>query len=153
MCRLKVRRTLYASIVIHLPAARLRAGQIVLPGLLTLFFAVLGLSYYAGTQLSGIQESAAVATAAPAGTGGTALFAGNCAGCHGVAGGGGIGPKLAGLVKPWSAAEFDAAVLDGHAPGGRILSAMMPHFRTAGLDGQPPSEAQMADLYAFVRGL
>lgn len=131
----------------------MKAAQIVVPGLLIVFFAVLGLSYHAGTQLSGIQASAAVVTTAPAGMGGAALFAGNCAGCHGAAGGGAIGPKLAGLVQPWNAAEFDAAVLDGHAPDGRTLAAMMPHFKTAGLDGQPPSDAQMAALYEFVRGL
>jgi mono/diheme cytochrome c family protein len=111
-------------------------------------------AYLTGTGLSGIRpQSAVVAVLAVSGPDGPALFAANCAGCHGAQAQGGVGPKLAGLVKPWTAPQFAHAVLNGQAPEGRALSAMMPRFETAGFDGLPPTDGQLQAVLKFVQAL
>ena len=111
-------------------------------------------AYLAGTGLSGIQAPATgTAVLAASAPDGPALFAANCAGCHGAQAQGGVGPKLAGLVKPWTVPQFSGAVLNGQSPTGRALSSMMPHFKTAGFDGLPPTGAQLTSVLHYIQGL
>lgn len=81
---------------------------------------------------------------------GTAIFASNCAGCHGAQGGGGIGPTLVNDQGPkaWTLAEFTTVMREGVVPGGRELSAVMPRFSDAQL-----SDTQVADLLAHIKTL
>ncbi len=110
------------------------------------------LGYVTGVNVAGSPPAVTVlqAGAAPRGAD---LFAANCAGCHGASAQGAVGPKLAGLVRPWTDTAFADAVLDGRAPDGRTLAAMMPHFRTAGFDGSAPTPAQLTALHAYLKGL
>lgn len=121
----------------------------------TVFLAVLMsvVAYQAGVGLSGSQDAVPTSgtTAAIASAGGPALFAANCAGCHGAQAQGGVGPRLAGLT--FAGSQFFHAVLDGQAPEGRALAPMMPHFRTAGFDGLPPTETQMTAILTFLKRL
>ncbi|WP_189088993.1 c-type cytochrome [Deinococcus ruber] len=122
---------------------------------LLIFLLLLAGAYRTGTGLSGIHPQSGTATAAtlPAPADGSSLFAANCAGCHGPKAQGGVGPKLAGLVKPWTQMQFEHAVLDGKAPEGRTLAPMMPHFRSAGFDGSPPTDAQLRALAQYLQSL
>lgn len=82
--------------------------------------------------------------AAPVGTAGADVNAGaalaqanGCAGCHGAAYGGGIGPKLVGIEHRRSAAAIAAAIAKPTAP--------MPTF--------PFTAAQIADIVAYLSTL
>jgi mono/diheme cytochrome c family protein len=108
-------------------------------------------AYRLGVGVSGVQATAAGRVAAPVRSDGLSLFAANCAGCHGPQAQGGAGPRLAGWSQGWSAAQFSQAVLDGQAPGGRVLAALMPRFRRAGFDGLPPTDAQLAALLGVLK--
>lgn len=111
-------------------------------------------AYFAGTGLSGIHAPGSeVAVKAASGPEGAALFAANCAGCHGAQAQGGVGPKLAELVKPWTVPQFSHAVLSGQAPEGRALNAMMPRFKTTGFGGVPPTDMQLQAVLQFIQGL
>jgi mono/diheme cytochrome c family protein len=122
------------------------AGVVLVVGL-----ALGAFSYRIGTSLSGVGD--AVPVMASAQVDGPALFSANCAGCHGPAAQGAVGPKLAGVMGGWPLATFEGAVLDGQSPEGRPLAAMMPHFRSAGFDGEPPSDAQIAAVFTYLKGL
>lgn len=123
-----------------------------------LSFVVLGLalggtSYRAGLGMAGTHAGAVVSAATtPAPPSGRALYAGNCAGCHGAQAQGGVGPGLT-AVGGWTLADFGRAVLQGQAPGGRTLSPVMPHFAQTGLDGAPPTEEQLGALHEYLKGL
>ncbi|MFC6661939.1 c-type cytochrome [Deinococcus multiflagellatus] len=93
--------------------------------------------------------AAAAATTTPDGQ---ALYAGNCAGCHGAQAEGGVGPGLAD-TKAWTAADFREAVLNGQHPSGRTLGTVMPRFAQTGLDGAPATDAQIAAIQAYVKTL
>ncbi|PTA68396.1 c-type cytochrome [Deinococcus arcticus] len=115
--------------------------------------AVLGVgAYQAGGRLSGAGSGAQVSAAAPSAPDGQALYAGNCAGCHGAKAEGGLGPGLA-HTAAWGSAEFTRAVLDGQSPQGRELGTVMPRFRQTGLDGAPATDAQVAAIQAYVQTL
>jgi mono/diheme cytochrome c family protein len=132
----------------------MRSEAVVITTLLALVAALCFWAYLTGTGLSGIQTPATgTAVLAASGPDGPALFAANCAGCHGVQAKGGVGPKLAGVLRPWGALTFTHAVLDGVAPEGRRLAPMMPLFRAAGFDGLPPTEAQLTSVLHFIQGL
>ncbi|GGB53964.1 MULTISPECIES: c-type cytochrome [Deinococcus] len=121
-------------------------------GLLVLGAALGAGSYHAGHRLAGTGSGAVVAAASSAATpDGSVLYAGNCAGCHGARAEGAVGPAL--KVGGWSAADFRHAVLDGQAPGGRTLGVVMPRFAATGLDGAPPTDAQMDAIQAYVKTL
>ena len=128
-----------------------------LAGLSVLLAALLSVgAFQAGVGLSGRQMAPPVA-GQPAGTSvavradGPALFAANCAGCHGAQAQGAVGPKLAGLG--WTVSQFAQAVRDGQAPAGRTLAPMMPHFRTAGFDGKPPTDEQITAVLTSLKKL
>ena len=121
-------------------------------------------AYQAGVGISGVGVSGVKVggnqTAAPptgtsvaASAGGPGLFAANCAGCHGAQAQGGVGPKLAGLAKNWTAPQFAHAVLDGQAPEGRALAETMPRFKTAGFDGVPPTDEQVTAILTYLKKL
>lgn len=110
-------------------------------------------SYRAGQQLAGGRGAAGMmAPLAGAPVSGAALYAGACAGCHGAAGAGGVGPALQDAAA-WTEAQFATAVLRGRDDQGRELSAVMPRFEQAGLDGAPPTAEQVAALHAYVQTL
>jgi len=80
-------------------------------------------------------------------TRGAALYAQNCAGCHGAAGRGGIAPELANPSFQQAASdEFITATIRN----GRRATAM-PAFQRAGTTGL--SDAEIGDLLAFIRSL
>ncbi|MDV6372998.1 c-type cytochrome [Deinococcus arenicola] len=81
---------------------------------------------------------------------GTEIFAGNCAGCHGAQGAGGIGPSLVTDEGPkgWTLAQFTTVLREGKLPEGRELSAVMPRFTDAQL-----SDTQVADVLAHIKTL
>ncbi len=81
---------------------------------------------------------------------GAAIYASNCAGCHGAQAGGGIGPSLVTDEGPkgWTLAQFTTVLRKGVLPEGRELSAVMPRFTDAQL-----SDAQVADLLAHIKTL
>lgn len=114
--------------------------------------AVVG-GYLMGTRLVDPQlhGTAATQSAPAAPISGDALYAANCAGCHGTDAQGGLGPKLAGASRNWTLPVFAAAVLEGHSPEGRTLSPTMPRFRQVGFDGAPPSDAQLKALLGFLQ--
>ncbi|WP_052352057.1 c-type cytochrome [Deinococcus pimensis] len=84
---------------------------------------------------------------------GDGLFSANCGGCHGARAQGGVGPKLAGLVKGWDEQTFRSAVLDGKGEGGRALAPMMPRFGSTGLGGHVPTDEEIEALYRHLRQL
>ncbi|MBZ9750299.1 c-type cytochrome [Deinococcus sp. HMF7604] len=95
------------------------------------------------------QEPADTAAAAePEGdpSAGGKLFVGNCAGCHGPEGQGGVGPAL-GQVKEWNLAQFTAVLREGKTPE-RELSAVMPRFSE-----QQLTDSDIANIYTFVKTL
>ena len=111
-------------------------------------------AYRAGIGVSGNQNALPpLGTPVAVSAAGPALFAANCAGCHGAQAQGGVGPNLSGLAKSWTAPQFAHAVLDGQAPEGRTLAPMMPRFKTAGFDGAPPTDEQMTAVHTFLKGL
>lgn len=71
---------------------------------------------------------------------GKALFADNCAACHGAKGEGGVGPALQGEKDRKSAAEISAQIMDPAPP----MPKLYPN---------PLSKRDVADLTAFVRTL
>lgn len=93
------------------------------------------------------------ATPADAGAGnadaGKAVFASNCAGCHGAEAKGGVGPDLtaANGPKAWDDAAFKTAIREGKTPE-KTLAAMMPHFADAQV-----SDTQVGDLHAYLKSL
>ncbi|EYB69406.1 cytochrome c, class I [Deinococcus phoenicis] len=110
------------------------------------------LSYRAGIGMSGGAggaEMAAPVAAAP--VNGQALYASNCAGCHGGQAQGGVGPAL-GVTKSWADAAFKEAVLHGKAEG-RELAPVMPRFADTGLDGAPATDEQVTAIHAYLKGL
>lgn len=111
-------------------------------------------AYRAGVGVSGNQNALPpVGTPVAVSTDGPGLFAANCAGCHGAQAQGGVGPKLAGLAKGWTAPQLAHAVLDGQAPEGRPLAETMPRFKTVGFGGVPPTDEQITAVHAFLKGL
>ncbi len=111
--------------------------------------------YLAGQELAlgnGVAEvrSPVVETAAH---GAGAVYAANCAGCHGTTAQGGMGPALAGKVGGWSADAFGRAVLKGERVGGGALAPAMPRFGTQGFGGEMPSDAEIEELYTYLKGL
>ncbi|MFC4427216.1 c-type cytochrome [Deinococcus navajonensis] len=120
----------------------------------TVLAAVIGVtSYRAGLNLSGNAGGAQMqAASGPAPVNGQALFASNCAGCHGGQAQGGVGPALLD-AKTWTTAAFNDSVLHGKHPSGRELAPVMPRFAQTGLDGAPPAPEQIEAIHAFVKGL
>ena len=116
-------------------------------------------AYTVGQRMSGVSgealASAAEGSATPVGVtvsvNGSELFALSCAGCHGAKAEGGVGPALA-VTKGWEPPVFSEAVLHGKA-GGRALSPLMPHFADTGLNGEPPTPAQIEALHNFIKSL
>ncbi|AWN24309.1 cytochrome c, class I [Deinococcus irradiatisoli] len=110
-------------------------------------------SYRTGLNLSGGQGAAGMAAASgPAPVNGQALYAGNCAGCHGAGATGGIGPALK-VTSGWTTPQFASAVLHGNIPEGRTLSPVMPRFAEAGFDGQPPTDEQLSAVHDYLKSL
>jgi len=110
-------------------------------------------SYFSGVRLAGAGGGASMEAAATTTTvNGQAIYAGNCAGCHGGQAQGGMGPGLTG-TKTWTEAAFSEAVLHGKHPGGRELAPVMPRFADTGLDGAPATEEQIKAIHAYVKGL
>ncbi len=120
----------------------------------TVLAAVIGIrSYQTGLSLSGNAGGAQMQPASSAApVSGQALFASNCAGCHGAQAQGGVGPALLD-TKTWADAAFSEAVLHGKHPSGRELALVMPRFAQVGLDGAPPTAGQIEAIRAFVKGL
>ncbi|MFT2719096.1 c-type cytochrome [Deinococcus sp. A31D244] len=106
-------------------------------------------AYQAGERLAGTAGGAVVTAATGTVPDGGALYAGNCAGCHGADAGGALGPALS-APAGWSAAGFTQAVLHGRTPDGRTLSAVMPRFDAAGMDGSAPTQAQLNAIQAYL---
>lgn len=120
------------------------------------------LAYTAGDRIETAHtESGVVATGGSTatsasevkvGANGAALYAGNCAGCHGASAEGAVGPKLAGL-SGFAKEAFASAVLDGKGPGGKALAPMMPHFSDMGFSGKKAEQADIDALYDYIKGL
>ncbi|GGR88344.1 c-type cytochrome [Deinococcus sedimenti] len=122
-------------------------------GLLVLGAALGVGSYQAGQRLAGTGGGAVVTAASTSDTpDGRVLYAGNCAGCHGANAEGAVGPALKGTLG-WSATDFRRAVLDGRTPDGRTLGVVMPRFAATGLDGAPPTDAQLEAIRAYLKTL
>lgn len=109
-------------------------------------------AYQAGERLAGTGGGAVVTAATGTVPDGGALYAASCAGCHGADAGGALGPALRASAA-WSGADFTQAVLEGRTPDGRTLGAVMPRFAAAGLDGAPPTQAQLDALHAYLKTL
>ncbi|GAA5500637.1 hypothetical protein Dxin01_00361 [Deinococcus xinjiangensis] len=109
------------------------------------------IGYYriSGTQ-GGAAMSANTNTAAP--LNGQTLYAGNCAGCHGATATGAVGPSLV-PTGTWPLPDFKEAMLNGVAPGGKKLSAVMPHFAQQGLDGAPATDEQVKAIHDYLASL
>ncbi|MDV6375151.1 c-type cytochrome [Deinococcus arenicola] len=97
--------------------------------------------------------NAPAATAVAAETQGDAsagqeLYAGNCAGCHGADGGGGIGAnlKLANGPKSWTEAQFHTVLREGKLPDGKELNATMPRFADTQI-----TDSDIANIFAYVK--
>jgi mono/diheme cytochrome c family protein len=91
---------------------------------------------------------------------GKALFAQNCAACHGDTGKGGTGdvkgPKLVGDATNWSHKLFRRAVLEGKDDEGKALDPAMPHWKDASFQadkGKAPTPAEVAAIYRYLRTL
>ncbi len=69
---------------------------------------------------------------------GEAIFAVNCAGCHGIKGNGDVGPSIHDVIKHNSETSIINQVIDGKTPP-------MPKFQ--------PSAEEMADLLSYLRQL
>lgn len=69
---------------------------------------------------------------------GEAIFAVNCAGCHGINGDGDVGPNLHNIAKRRSEISIINQVIEGETPP-------MPKFQ--------PSAEEMADLLSYLRNL
>lgn len=93
-------------------------------------------------------QEAAAATEAPAGdaTTGQAVYASNCAGCHGANAEGGIGTALV-PTKEWSFEAFTTALRDGKSPT-RTLAPVMPKFTADRL-----SDGDIANIHAYIKTL
>lgn len=78
---------------------------------------------------------------------GAVLFAQNCAGCHGLAGHGGVAPELANPTLQQAASDaFIVATIRNGRRG-----AAMPAFQRPGATGL--TDTEIADLLAFIRKL
>jgi len=80
---------------------------------------------------------------------GAALFIQNCAGCHGVAGHGGVAPELANPT--FQQAASDAFIVTTIRNGRR--GTAMPSFQPRVPGARSLSDAEIADLLAFIRAL
>ncbi|CAM4084594.1 c-type cytochrome [Deinococcus marmoris] len=110
-------------------------------------------SYFAGMGMSGgagAGEMTAAVASAP--VNGESLYASSCVGCHGAGAVGGIGPALL-QSAAWSAADFNGAVLNGKAPGGRVLAPVMPRFAESGFGGETATDEQVEAIHAYVKSL
>ncbi len=79
---------------------------------------------------------------------GQELYAGNCAGCHGADGGGGVGAnlKLADGPKSWTQQQFHTVLREGKLPDGKELNNIMPRFSDSQL-----TDADIANIFAYVK--
>lgn len=79
---------------------------------------------------------------------GQELYVGNCAGCHGADGGGGIGAnlKLANGPKSWTVTQFNTVLREGKLPSGEELNATMPRYSE-----QQLTDADIANIFAYVK--
>ncbi|GGS30198.1 c-type cytochrome [Deinococcus knuensis] len=107
--------------------------------------------YRTGQGLAGTGGATVTAVHATVPDGQT-LFAGNCAGCHGAQGQGGLGPALK-APAAWAAPDFQRAVMQGVTPDGRTLGAVMPRIAQVGLDGQDATPEQLAALQEYLKTL
>lgn len=104
-------------------------------------------------NLSGVTHGGgAEMTAAPKETpiNGQSLYLGSCAACHGSKAEGAVGPGLAASLA-WTSEQFNEAVLHGKAPT-RELSAVMPRFASAGIDGLPATAEQINAIHEYLKG-
>lgn len=108
------------------------------------YYRISGVNHGAGASMSAAQGAAPV--------NGQALFAANCAGCHGATAGGGIGPALPTVTAPWTPEQFKEAVLNGKSPE-KTLAPTMPHFATTGLDGAPATDEQLNAIHDYLKSL
>lgn len=80
---------------------------------------------------------------------GAALFATNCATCHGPAAAGAIGPNITSStsagIGSWSEEEFFRAVRTGVDDEGEMLCEVMPRFSQSTL-----GDNQLASIYDFL---
>ncbi|WP_064015720.1 c-type cytochrome [Deinococcus puniceus] len=104
-----------------------------------------------GTTEGTNPDEAAARNTDPAGdpSNGRAIFASNCAGCHGANGGGNIGPALntPDGPKSWTLAEFTLSLRQGKTPE-RELNSTMPRYSETQL-----TDEQIADLQAYIKTL
>ena len=105
-------------------------------------------------RISGVKGGGASMSAAPdkAPINGQSLYASNCAGCHGAAATGAVGPTLV-PAGTWALNEFKNATLHGDAPGGRKLSVVMPRFAESGFGGEAATDEQVEAIHAYVQSL
>ncbi len=128
----------------QMPPWHLQAGGL-LPEEITALVDYLRASPAARTARGSAARSAPVARGDA--TRGQMLFLRNCAGCHGVAGVGGVAPELA---NPVFLRAADDSFLATTIRNGRAATAM-PAFQRP--DGAGLSEAEIADIIAFLRSL
>ncbi|MFC3861410.1 c-type cytochrome [Deinococcus antarcticus] len=125
-------------------------------GVFTVLATLIGIGAYqiGFHRISGVQQGAGAAMSAsqgPAPVNGQALYAGNCAGCHGANAAGGIGPALT-ATAAWSADQFKEAVLHGKAPE-KELAPTMPRFATTGIDASPATDEQLNAIHDYITSL
>ena len=89
---------------------------------------------------------------------GKALYAENCAACHGDTGKGGTmeiqGPRLVGDATTWQLPIFQRAVLDGVDDKGRTLDAAMPRWKNSSFQadaGAAPRKDEVKAIYQYLR--
>lgn len=95
---------------------------------------------------------ASVSMAAPTAAAGKAIYAANCAGCHGAKAQGGIGPNLK-EAGGWKYDLFKRALLQGKDDHGVALKAPMPKWTNgfAPNTGKAPTDDQMKSLQLFLK--
>lgn len=86
---------------------------------------------------------------------GAKLYTGYCQSCHGAGAVGvkNLGPVLKGEVAGWKFDLFKRAVLTGVDDVGKTLSPAMPRWGQQGFQGKKPTDQQLMDLQAYLKGL
>lgn len=86
-------------------------------------------------------------------TGGKKLYADNCAACHGAAGQGAVGKKLAGDAAYWDFDIFKRTVMAGLDDEGKQMK-IMPVFGTTGFinpKGVMPTDDDLKNIQAYTK--
>ncbi len=117
--------------------------------------------HLSNSRLGADLTTAVTITPAPKGVAaaGAALYAGNCAACHGSKAQGGLGPDLTYTdqgIGGWAIWQFNRAVRVGVDDEAAAIGRVMPRWQETGFAGQagkPPTPQQITDIFAFLKTL